>query len=698
MRAVPPSTPQRSETRKRLDWLLPAALLGLVVWLSVELVGAQIPARFHFADVTDRDRWVEYNLARHNNDRAAATRAWENLPRFSFLGFPFIVDQRLDNDRSAQFVEFGIALAAFALLAWGWWLKSKERDEQHRVLRDRLLVALGLSAFLGYFNFGHLHFGNFVHVWDTYHYYMGAKYFPELGYDKLYDCAAVVDAESGRLAEVQRRTMTDLRTNVMVRTDEIIADPQRCKAGFSPERWEAYKRDINVFRGMVGEQRWTDIHHDHGFNGTPVWTLAGLLFTNLGAKLEPLIEPSDPGYKAAAEAARLGAYRPMWDYNDARTRRGEKPVMQVGARHVVWLNLLDPLYILLTALIIWWAFGPRAFAVALIVLGTNFPNRYYWTGGAFLRHDWLFFLVASVALLKKDRPALAGAALAYTTLLRLFPGLIVFGPALAAVEYFRVNRKVDPAFKRYVVGGLVATAVLLGGSFVLFGGPSVWERFAQNTVKHANTPLTNHMGLRTVLSYRPSTVGQQMTDSALIDPWSPWKETRLEKFQQAKPLFYALFLGACALIYFALRHSGPTQYLGASLGIGLIVFGAELTNYYYCFLMGIAVLHERRREVGLIVAALAAFTLFVEFGPLNGMSHELDQQYTVMSAGSLVAIVAIWWSFTKWGAPRCFEPEPPSTAFPRPLLAFAGLAAPAPGPASQEDQGNGKGRKRKKKR
>ena len=39
-----------------------------------------------------------------------------------------------------------------------------------------------------------------------------------------------------------------------------------------------------------------------------------------------------------------------------------------------------------------------AFAVAALVLGTHFPNRFYWTGGAFLRHDWLFFFVASISV------------------------------------------------------------------------------------------------------------------------------------------------------------------------------------------------------------------------------------------------------------------------------------------------------------
>ena len=51
---------------------------------------------------------------------------------------------------------------------------------------------------LAYFNFGAFHFdGLRVHLWDMTHYYLGAKYFGELGYDGLYECIAVADAESG---------------------------------------------------------------------------------------------------------------------------------------------------------------------------------------------------------------------------------------------------------------------------------------------------------------------------------------------------------------------------------------------------------------------------------------------------------------------------------------------------------------------
>lgn len=551
----------------------------------------------------------------------------------------------LDNDGSAQWLQFAIAAAVLWVVAWGYQLTRQGRPAHKQLLRDRLLVVLGASAFFGYFNFGHLHFHNFVHVWDTYHYYMGAKYFPELGYENLYDCAAVVDSENGRLDQLKRRNFTDLRTNIIVKPDAVLANPDACKSRFTPERWAAFTKDVNTFRGFVNETRWKEIHLDHGYNATPVWTLAGIALTNTGpASMEQL------------------------------TR----------------LNLADPLYLALTLLIIWWAFGPRAFAIAALVLGTNFPNRFYWTGGAFLRHDWLFYLVASICLLKKERPFLAGVAFSYTVLLRLFPGLVAIGPAIAAFEYFRVNKKLDPRFLRYVAGGAVGTALLVGASLAFFGGPDTWVRFKQNTVKHANTPLTNHMGLRTVLSWRPDTIGQKTVQSGTLDAWAKWKATRLENWHRSLPLFLLIFAGAIYLVWLALKQSGPDPWLASALGIGFIVVGAELTNYYYCFLAGIALLHAVRREVGMIIAGLSMLTLFVNWHPLPWMSGWLDEQYVTMSLATLFAVGGIAWLFTKWGVEAAIAPEP------EPAVIFAG--APSPAAAASSATGDGKREKKKKKR
>lgn len=53
-------------------------------------------------------------------------------------------------------------------------------------LKMALGITLGLAAILAYFNGFSFGYPKFYHRWEQYHAYVGAKYFPELGYDNLY--------------------------------------------------------------------------------------------------------------------------------------------------------------------------------------------------------------------------------------------------------------------------------------------------------------------------------------------------------------------------------------------------------------------------------------------------------------------------------------------------------------------------------
>ncbi len=560
------------------------------------------------------------------------------------LGSVFFVQ----NDETSGRLKLAIALAAGGLVAWGYWLKTKGRENEDRVLRDRLFLLLGLAGAAGYFNFGHLHFNNFIHAWDTYHYYVGSKYFPELSYERLYECAVVADSEEGNsvlLDKLKTRAITDLRTNVMVKVDDILAHPERCKEHFTAARWQAFKDDVRFFRWrltgwrdgkLVEQERWVQVHHDHGYNATPVWTVAGYWLSNLGTATTEFITA---------------------------------------------LNLLDPLYLLAMAAVLAWAFGFRVAALGLLVLGTNWPNRYTFTGGAFLRHDWLFFFVASVCFLKKQKPFLGGMAIAYAALLRLFPGLLLAGPLLAGLELLRrrlfVQLPDDAPEKqplwaalrdaknpiglwgRYVAGGLTASVLLVGFATPLTGGLETWKHFAANTAKHAGTPLTNHMGWRTVVSWRPADIGAKLRNNDEIDGWAKWKAARVRNYHQGMPVFVVGILAALGLLYYGVRQHGLEPWVAAAAGAGLIAFAVELTDYYYCFLIALACLAFARREAAILLMALAAVTQFIMWRPVPGMSGWLDEQCTAMSVASLLAIGAIWWALGEKHSRSAAVPEGP---------------------------------------
>ncbi len=544
-----------------------------------------------------------------------------------------------NNETSARW-ELVLALIGLAFLSWQWRLQQQGKPQHRKKLRGGLLGALGVVSLLTYFNFGFLHFGNAIHDWEWTHYYVGSKYFRELGYDRLYECIAIADTEDGLKRRVEKRKITNLRTNALEDTADVLAHPERCKSHFSAGRWDGFKRDVRFFRDRQSARRWDDLQTDHGYNGTPVWNIAGTLLSNLG--------PANKGQLYA-------------------------------------LAILDPLYLLAAAGVLWWAFGWRATSVALLVLATNFPSRFYWTGGSFLRWDWLFYTVAAVCCLKKDKPLVAGLALGYATLLRVFPGFVGVGPVLAAGYGLARGRGLDRRLLQFFAGTALSAAILVPVSLETGGGVAAYRQFVHNTVKHKETPLTNYMGLRTVVAYRPDEAGRSLRSDKYTDPWGPWKQARLRAFREARPLYVALVAAFLVLLGFAVRDKPP--WMQAALGATFIAVGVELTCYYYAFLLAVAVLYAEDEYVGRLLLLLTAFTQFVDARPLPGMPGWLDEQYTLMSVGTLVAFVIVLWRF---GVGRVLAARQTSVAAvseaPTPPVASAVPPPPTKDPSAPKDR------------
>jgi hypothetical protein len=114
----------------------------------------------------------------------------------------------------------------------------------------------------------------------------------------------------------------------------------------------------------------------------------------------------------------------------------------------------------------------------------------------------------------------------------------------------------------------------------------------------------------------------------------------------------------------------------------MILMVPELTCYYYSFLVVVALLYEKRKEVGMTLLAVTAATGFIDWAPTQflpkwvpQMPTWLDQQYTYMSVATLVGFVYILYEF---GFIARTETET-SPAAPEPASAPAGGGtAPAP--------------------
>ena len=465
-----------------------------------------------------------------------------------------------------------LAIAGTATLVLAHDARFRGRDRSHTPARKAppLLALLGALSLVAWWNFGFFHFSGYVHLHEFYHYYLGAKYQQELGYTRLYRCVAIAQDELGQTAEVAARRIRDLETNELQPGTAALSDPAGCTSHFTPARWEAFKADVAWFKAHMSERKWNEVQMDHGYNATPVWTMAATLLTNL-----------------------------------APASRGGNMV----------LALIDPFLLLVMWFAVIRAFGWPTAAVALVWWGTNYPARFYWTGGAFLRADWLLFTVLAVCLARRTRMTAAGFSLGCASLLRMFPGFLAVGLAAREAWSMWARRSLVPSrdFLRFTGGLVLAAALLVPASSLVNSGRMLdldaWRAFAANSRKHLATTSTNRMGLKVAVSFDPATTVDRVRDFWLDSPWDAWYAARARTFDQRRPLFYGLLTLFLATLLLATRRQPP--WVALVLGAGVLPFGLELTCYYYAFFTVFGLLWPDHPWAGVWLCALAAATSIV---------------------------------------------------------------------------------------
>ena len=462
---------------------------------------------------------------------------------------------------------------------------------------------LGVASLLGWWNFLQFHGPGFVHGHDFFNYYVGSKYFPELGYGRLYECIAVADIEAGLGERVAGRWITDLDTYLPRDTSAIRADPGRCKRHFTAERWAGFRSDVGWFRARIPPDRWDASQLDHGYNATPAWTLIGGWLASTGT---------------------------------------------VSTEQVLALVLLDPLLELAAWSAVAFAFGWRATCVALVYWGTNHPANFSWTGGAFLRDDWLAASLVGLALLRRGLPAGAGALFGLAALLRAFPAAWLLGPGLAAVV--RVARERHISLRspelRLVAGALVVAAGLALASALQVGGGS-WPRFARDLQLHMSVPSSNALALSAALSWtRDGRLAQLLPTSP--DPGLAWKEQRLAAFDRRRGAYATLVLAYLGLLTWA--GSRVAIWEAAVLGSGAVLFLLTPACYYTGFLAAWGLLWLRSPAVGVGLCALAAVG--------QAIALRIPQPDDAYAASSLAALAFVALATALVGARGRLERSP----------------------------------------
>lgn len=263
-----------------------------------------------------------------------------------------------------------------------------------------------------------------------------------------------------------------------------------------------------------------------------------------------------------------------------------------------------------------------------------------------MRQDWIFYLVLSGCLLRKRYYALGGAAFAYSTLLRVFPGTLAAGWAVVIVAHFLRHKTLAPSHLRLLAGGAAATVILVAASIGVAGKDS-YAGFWKHIKVHNNNPLTNNMGLQTIMAHSYAGRMQFTEDSRLIDPFAKWKQMRREELRAYGPLYLIVCLAVgLALVRVAWRVK--SLWIVQALSLAVAVSLVEVTCYYYSMFILAAFLARLRRSFEIVLLTVAGVSQILAANPI--LSYFYDDRYTLQSLlffGFSVGLILAFWPAKK---------------------------------------------------
>jgi hypothetical protein len=379
-----------------------------------------------------------------------------------------------------------------------------------------------------------------VHAHDIFHYYMGSKYAPEVGYSDLYACAAVADEENGEGPgkPYPIRRMDDYR---IVQSTTVLDEADRHRGRFSPERWAAFRADVAVFHAALGERLWRPLFTDNGYNATPVWTLVAGRITN------------------------------------------RVPVRSPGGLHA--LALLDHLLVALMFVVLARTFSWRTALLAGVFFGSLFPLAPAFIRGALLRLDWLVLSVLAICALKVGRHRTAGALLAYAGAVRVFPLALLFGPGARMVWGAWSERRLDRRWLRFFAAFAATAGALVLATVVAGGGLEAWRDFSSKIRLHDATMSALRVGFKPLA----------LAGAAVVVPdWPASATERALRFDEIRAAWYVAQAVVLTLSFFAVRRL--ENHESVAFGWVPIYFLAAPAFYYHVALVALSLLFLPRLD------------------------------------------------------------------------------------------------------
>jgi hypothetical protein len=402
--------------------------------------------------------------------------------------------------------------------------------------RAAALALLAVCAGLAHVDFFSYHRARGpAHLWEFYHYYVGTKYFPELGYEGLYAATALADFEDDRARFRPGQPVRSLETYELRPRQEVVLGAGPVRARFTPERWAQFKRDVAIYRRAAPVPWYTRIPRDHGYNGTPFTT----------ALLGPL-----------ARSVPLGPVAFMRVFSHA-----------------------DLLLLFAVTAIVGVTFGATVAWLALFFFFANPLNDYAFVGGAYFRYAYFAALALAVASFVRSRFATSGALAALAGLLSLFP--LAFVAALALRDGIATLRGRPHLPHRFyaALAGVLLLGLALGSTQTTPEADNPWLAFARNLERHRGDVSLNQIGLPYLVFYSRA---ENMTASAEAPGDTTWEQRASARLGERRGMLRILQgVALLGILLFVARVPPVCAWLG---GFALLYAIQPLTHYYWAVL------------------------------------------------------------------------------------------------------------------
>jgi hypothetical protein len=222
--------------------------------------------------------------------------------------------------------------------------------------------------------------------------------------------------------------------------------------------------------------------------------------------------------------------------------------------------------------------GVETLAPMTLMFGLGFCTRYAWVGGAFLRQDWFAALLIAGAALHVRRFGLAGMALGYASMVRVFPALCLL-PLMVHALGTRRRPEAMSVFGRFAAGLAASGALLFIAGGLQGRGFGAWLESARRIAIHAGSTFPNAIGLRIPLITSGANLRGELRDPVTLYVFD---RISADYAHLLRERFFLVGFAALTVIGLASRVAYKANAPEKALACGVaVIFALTVPTCYY---------------------------------------------------------------------------------------------------------------------